>query len=87
MSKDPDLVHSDVARMTLQRDGFKYHLQHTWGRVNFAEVVVGIIGSRPAPKPSLSASHESLSKRHYITLAHYPANCLGFPKQGKKATF
>lgn len=29
MSKDPDLVHSDVARMTLQRDGFKYHLQHT----------------------------------------------------------
>lgn len=29
MSKDPDLVHSDVTRMTLQRDGFKYHLQYT----------------------------------------------------------
>lgn len=29
MSEDPDLVHSDVARMTLQRDRFKYHLQHT----------------------------------------------------------
>lgn len=29
MGKDPNLVHSDVARMALQRDGFKYHLQHT----------------------------------------------------------
>lgn len=29
MSKDSDLIHRDVARMTLQRDGFKNHLQHT----------------------------------------------------------
>ena len=35
MSEDPDLVHCDVARMTFQRDGFKYHLQHTQGGSQF----------------------------------------------------
>lgn len=35
MREDPDLVHSDVARMAFQRDGFKYHLQHTQGGSQF----------------------------------------------------
>jgi hypothetical protein len=55
MSEDPDLVHSDVARMTLQRDRFKYHLQHTGAGVNFTEAIVNI-HPRKLPSPHLFLS-------------------------------
>lgn len=87
MSEDPDLVHSDVARMTLQRDGFKYHLQHT-GRESISQKCWRHSSQESAQPPNLdvSPSHQNHPKKPYISLGRYPGNWLGFSKQGRKAT-
>lgn len=63
MSKDPDLVHSDVTRMTLQRDGFKYDLQYTGlTSVSQKQLSIPTWRSHTAPNPFLG--QVSLRTRH-----------------------
>lgn len=88
MREDPDLVHSDVARMTFQRDGFKYHLQYTQAGSQFHRSGCRHWSEESAhPRKTLydSASHQNHPKRPYIRLGCSPGNWVGFSKQGRKA--